>query len=317
MGVTTGSNGANTSTGQTFTYSSTAPIAVELAYPTFAPSISHWGTSVIMDGRFDGDKSLLFTYGQTAPTQIGPATVQTITGASGSSSQAIITVTSTAAVAVGQIVTVTGGTGALTAGSYVTAVNSATTFTINQNIATTLSSATLSFSLANTKALLSIRCAPSVDNGIAAGFGARELINRMQLTLSTLDISVLNSATSNLLVLAYLNGVPSAATTWTNAIGGAANVPNSSLAQIADYSLNGNVTFNGGEKTGGFFVAGTGTSDLSPLRDLGNSILGGGTAVANTGIYPDGPDVLTIVVQNLASTTAQVYARISWTEAQA
>jgi hypothetical protein len=317
MGTTTGSSGVNTTTGTAFTYSATAPVAVELAYPTFAPSVSHWGTSVIMDGRFDSDKSLLFTYGQTAPTQIGPANVQTITGATGSSGQAIITVTTTAGVAIGQVVTVTSGSGALTAGSYVTAINSSTTFTINQNIATTLSAATLSLALANTKALLSIRCAPSVDNGIASAFGARELINRMQLTLSTLDISVLNSTTSNLLVLAYLNGVPSAATTWTNAIGGAANLPNSSLAQIADYSTNGNVTFSGGEKTGGFFVSGTGTSDLSQIRDLGNSILGGGTTVANTGIYPDGPDVLTIVVQNLATTTAQVYARVSWTEAQA
>jgi hypothetical protein len=317
MGNTTGSNGANTTTGQAFAYSSTAPIAVEFAYPTFAPSISHWGTSVIMDGRFDSDKSLLFTYGQTTPTGLGAAGTTVLTGATGNSGQAVITVSSTANVVVGQTVTVTGGSGALTGGSVVTQINSTTTFTINQNIATTLTAATLSFTGANTKALLSIRCAPSVDNGTPAAFGARELVNRMQLTLATLDISVLNSTTSNLLVLAYLNGVPSAATTWTNAVGGTANVPNSSLAQIADYATNGNVTYSGGEKTGGFFVAGTGTSDLSPLRDLGNSILGGGTTAANTGIYPDGPDVLTIVVQNLASSAAQVYGRVSWTEAQA
>ena len=317
MAATTGSSGTNTTTGQAFAYSLTSPVCVELAYPTFAPSISHWGTSVIMDGRFDADKSLLFTYGQTNPTGLAAAGTTVITGATGNSAQAIITVTSTANIVIGQTVTVTGGTGALTAGSVVTLINSPTTFTINQNIATTLTAATLSFTGANTKALFSIRCAPSVDNGIASSFGSRELINRMQLTLATLDISVLNSSTSNLLVLAYLNGVPSAATTWTNAIGGASGLPNSSLAQIADYATNGNVTFSGGEKTGGFFVAGTGTSDLAQLRDLGNSIIGGGTAVANTGIYPDGPDVLTIVVQNLANSAAQVYGRISWTEAQA
>jgi hypothetical protein len=60
--------GATTATA--FTYSSTAPTAVELAYPSFSPSIAHWGTSVIMDGRFDDDKSLLFTYGQTTFTTI-------------------------------------------------------------------------------------------------------------------------------------------------------------------------------------------------------------------------------------------------------
>ena len=317
MGATTGSSGVNTSTGQAFAYVSTSPVAVELAYPTFAPAISHWGTSVIMDGRFDSDKSLVFTYGQTASTALSPATVQTISGATGNSGQTTISVTSTANIVVGQIVTVTGGSGALTAGSTVASIVSSTAFTINQNIATTLSAASLSFSVVNTKALFSIRCAPSVDNGIASGFGQRELINRMQLTLSTLDISVLNSTTSNLLVLAYINGIPSTATTWTNTISGQSNLPNSSLAQIADYA-GGSTTLAGGEKTGGFFVAGTGTSDLSQLRDLGNSILGGGTTVANAGVYPDGPDVLTIVVQNLSpSSAATVYGRVSWTEAQA
>ena len=98
-------------TGQAFTYSVTDPVAVELAFPTYGPSISHWGTSVIMDGRFDDDKSLVFTYGQKT--------------------------------------------------------------------ATTISSGA-------TRALLSIRVAPSVDGGISAAFGQRELINRMQLFLRNL-----------------------------------------------------------------------------------------------------------------------------------
>ncbi len=57
-------------TPQTFTFSATDPTAVELAYPTYGPSISHWGTSVIMDGRYDDDKSLVFTYGQTVITTL-------------------------------------------------------------------------------------------------------------------------------------------------------------------------------------------------------------------------------------------------------
>ncbi len=52
------------STGQSFTYSVTAPVIVESAYPDFSPTVSHWGTSVIMDGKYDDDKSLVFTYGQ-------------------------------------------------------------------------------------------------------------------------------------------------------------------------------------------------------------------------------------------------------------
>jgi hypothetical protein len=231
-------------TGQAFTYSVTDPVAVELAFPTYGPSISHWGTSVIMDGRFDDDKSLVFTYGQTGVTTI-------------------------------------------TAGA------------------------------ANARALLAIRVAPSVDNGVSAAFGQRELINRMQLVLKNLGISIRGSTTSNILVRAVLNATPSTATTWTNAVGNVSGTQNSSLAQIADYAAAG-TTITGGEITAGLFSSGTSTLDLSGVRDLGNCILGGGGATANTGIYPDGPDTLTIVVTNLAATgDVAVTGRISWTEAQA
>jgi hypothetical protein len=238
-GVIFSAMGATTS--QLFTYSETAPTCVELAFPTFSASISHWGTSVIMDGRFDDDKSLVFTYGQRVSTSL-------TTGQS--------------------------------------------------------------------KALFSIRVAPSVDNGIAAAFGARELVNRMQLTLKALDVTT-STAGANLLVTAVLNGQVSSATAWTNAVGNVSGAVNSSLAQIADYA-GGTTTVSGGETTAGFFV-GTGAAsiDLSQVRDLGNSILGGGGVNANTNVYPDGPDVLTIQVSNIGSATAVVFGRLSWTEAQA
>jgi len=231
--------------GLAFAYSATDPVAVEFAFPTYGPSMSHWGTSVIMDGRFDDDKSLVFTYGQTTFTNLAAA------GSAGS-----------------------------------------------------------------TKALFSIRVAPSVDNGISAAFGARELINRMQLVLRTLDLTT-RTASSNFLVRAFLNGIPSSATTWTNAVGNITGQQNSSLAQIADYA-GGTTTITGGEVTAGFFV-GTGANsvELDKVRDLGNSILGGGGTTANTQIYPDGPDVLTIVVTNVGASAVDVLARLSWTEAQA
>lgn len=55
----TGGTGSAT----TFTYSATAPIQVELYSPQCASVVSHWGSSVIMDGRFDDDKSFVFNYG--------------------------------------------------------------------------------------------------------------------------------------------------------------------------------------------------------------------------------------------------------------
>lgn len=231
------------SSGQSFTYSATAPVSVEYAFPTFAPTISHWGTSAIMDGRFDDDKSLIFTYGQATSVSV-PA--------------------------------------------------------------------------GNSRALFSIRVAPSVDQGATGAFGARDIINRMQLTLRALDLTT-STANANLLVRAYLNATPSAAVAWTNAVGNVTTVQNSSLAQIADYPTASSVTVSGGEVIAGFFV-GTGANsiDLSSVRDLGNSILGGGGANSNVNIYPDGPDTLTIVVTNLSgSTAATVFGRLSWTEAQA
>ena len=222
-----------------FTYDAQSPACVELAYPTFAATISHWGTSVIMDGQYDEDKSLIFTYGQRASTSVPSG---------------------------------------------------------------------------QTRALLSIRVAPSADNGIAANFGAREIVNRMQLAMKALDVSV--SSGSTMLISAILNGTPSSAFTWTNAVGNVSGAVNSSLSQIADYS-GLSVTVTGGETTGGFFTTGTDSVDLSTLRDLGNSILGGGGTVTNAGIYPDGPDVLTITATNLGGSTASVYSRLSWTEASA
>jgi len=67
----------------------------------------------------------------------------------------------------------------------------------------------------------------------------------------------------------------------------------------------------------GYYVAGTGSLDLSLVRELGNSILGGGSKKINEQIYPDGPDVLTIIVTNVGASTSQILGRISWTEAQA
>lgn len=228
------------SSGQTFTYSTVDPTIVELAYPSFGPSINHWGTSVIMDGRFDPDKSLVFTYGQTDYTNIA--------------SEA-------------------------------------------------------------TKALMSIRVGPSVDNGQIAPFGGRELINRLQLTLDEVGIST-KTAGANMLVRLFLNGIPSSATPWTSAVGGDTTLVNSSLAQIADYA-GGTTTVAGGEITGGFFVTGTASLDLDNVRDLGNAIMGGGGPNSNEQIYPDGPDVLTVAVTNLSDGAIDVLGSISWTEAQA
>jgi len=304
-------------TGTAFTYSATAPVVVEQAFPTYGPSISHWGTSVIMDGRFDDDKSLLFTYGQTTATALAPAGGTTSTGTA--SASATVTLGTANTNIVPGMYVVDAGT-AVPRGTYVVSVTSSTVVVLSQ--AVTLSATALTFYGATSKALMSIRIAPSVDNGFPAAFGARELLNKMQLQTKALDISLLGTTTGNVLVQAYLNGTPfnptgtNTNTTWTNAVRNAALTPNSSLAQIADYA-GGNYIVQGGEVTGGFFTNATGTIDISQVRDLGNAVLAGGSAYSNTQVYPDGPDTLTIVVTNVGSAPVSVLGRISWTEAQA
>jgi hypothetical protein len=225
-------------TAQTFTYSATAPTAVELHAPEFAPTISHWGTSVIMDGRFDDDKSFVFTRGMTTT------------------------------------VSVTNG---------------------------------------NNNAIMSFRIAPTVSNGVTSSIlGTREIINRMQMVLRNMDLF----SNGQFLITLVLNGVVSSATPNWASQGG------SSLAQYITHSAG--TTLSGGEVVYGFFLNTAGGTnytttsvELNLLRDMGTSILGGGAAAGNTAIYPDGPDVITVMAQNIGSGAANIFGRVSWTEAQA
>ncbi len=245
----TGGAGGGASTGQTFTYSATAPIPVTLYTRQVATGTSHWGSSVIMDGKYDDDKSFIF--------QAGMRTALSVPAGSPS----------------------------------------------------------------NDYALMSLRLAPSVDNGVVGSLGQRELINRMQLTLRQLNILTESGGTSpaKVLVKIILNGQPSANASWTN-VGG------SSLCQYAFHSTNN--TVGNGETIYSFFVsavrgeANIASEDLSLVRDLGNSILGGGTdntftANSRTNVYPDGPDHVTIAVSNIGAVPAIVNASLGWTEAQA
>ena len=226
---------------QTFTYDATQPTSVELLEATAVPQISHWGSSVIMDGRYDDDRAYVYTVGTRTGRQIDSG---------------------------------------------------------------------------ETKAILALRVAPSVDNGIPGNFGTRELVNRMQLVLRGAEIS----ASGPFYVELILNPTITIAANWLN-VGG------TSLAQYA--ILNTNAELVGGEVIYGFYAdAGVAAYDLSRVKEISNSILGGGTtqlSVASgsnpTGVFPDGPEVLAVQVTNIAggrgSNNRYADARFSWTEAQA
>jgi hypothetical protein len=90
------------------------------------------------------------------------------------------------------------------------------------------------------------------------------------------------------------------------------SVGGSSLAQVAYHPLGTQIS--GGEtifsfytdQGGGFKNNAVTTFDLTQVRDLGNSINGGGLSntislATKQGIYPDGPDIVTIVCSNISS----------------
>jgi hypothetical protein len=249
-------NGFNSaSTGaQTFTYSATAPVAIELHAPTFSSEVNHWGTSAIMDGGFNQDKQYIFTKGMTTFANVYPG---------------------------------------------------------------------------QTNAIMSFRIAPSASQNLPGyGVGIRDMINHMQMVPFELD-AYSNGA---FLMQVVINGTPvapaaSSVPNWTN-VGG------SSLSQYIFH--NANTTVTGGETIFGFYLNTSGSNilggpgvaptydttqqDFSQVKDLGTSILGGGQFAGNVGIYPDGPETITITATSLTPNGGQyanLVARYSWSEAQA
>lgn len=330
--------GGNTAT-TSFTPDSTlggsgvSQTAVMSLSQTCAPQISHWGSSVIMDGRFDSDAEYVFTAGMTKSLAIPQGVL---------------------------------------------------------------------------RPLVAIRLAPSVDNAVARNFGIRELINRMQMRLSSVGVSTngqfLIQGFLNPTTISYTNhsetatritktitagtsgtsfvtvsdvqnlavgmtvvsgtGLPvnaiivaiagltltlsqplTAAATGSAVFGGIRpylgipfdwdreRVGSGSLSQVLYFDNSGpnggTVQTASGSITGGDAVfsfysenGGGGTNfnvtsyDLKAIRELGNSILSG-NGNASSPSYPNGPDILVITATNIGAAQANITSRISWTEAQA
>lgn len=213
----------------------TPPAIVWQSYVNCTPTLQHYGVSSMMDGRFDSDKSYVFTTPRSTASVVNPA---------------------------------------------------------------------------GTSPLISIRIAPSVDNGFARNFGIRNIVNRMQLVLSSLGIY----NQGPFLIAARLNAT---SPVFTPANWAANSVGSGSLAQVIYHNPGDTIT--GGDTLIAFYASAAGgtnftttTFDLDKVKDLGHSV------VAGDGVYPDGPDVLTITATNLSSTAPGViFGRLSWTEAQA
>jgi hypothetical protein len=357
------------------------------AAPTYVPALMHWGTSIIMDGRFDDDRAYLFTAAGAAIQYLGsaqtvtfnfrtdnvtrsfrsgnftfheyvtysvydPSTGKTVLayrvflriadqpgGTNNDKANVLNNV-----LAYGKSGTVlTGGGIRLQPGTTIVGTLSVTqtisgtantgeivmyidrkpdfptpttnqSSIINQLVSNVLITLTSDFPPSFIP-LVSIRLAPSVDNGRPGALGSREIINRMQLTLDSVGILTTHDVEIKLLLNAY-----PFKKTWDR-------VQPPSLSQLLLHKKG--ETLTGGTQFFSFRLSGgqtdnTGkrgtnseTISLAELATLGNSIIGGDD------VYPNGPDLLTIgatiIDGSSISTTspASITGRITWVESQA
>jgi hypothetical protein len=302
--------------------------------PTSAPTLFHFGTSVIMDGLFSDDGAYKFS-AISKPYVYANGTTGTVTATAQSGFEQVtlrgkrvwvyaipVSQADAAKVVQGQLIRDAGSilptstyisqvkvlaTGSKVYASYpATAVipDSGTYLDINTSAVLTYGELSAT-DLTRPQPLMSIRLAPSVDSSLTGFLGEREIINRMQVILDS--VSVTSSKEVDLFLI--LNGAPSKLT-FTS-------VGTPSLSQYIDHDTGdvvaGGVTLYVGKLTGGT----TASFDLAGLIDLGNSILGG------DGIFPSGPDLLTLLVQPTSTsgiTAASpfiVSGKLSWSESQA
>jgi len=318
--------------------------------PTYVPSLFHWGTSVIMDGRFDQDDSYLFT---AASKQLSFTNGQTLSANTTSNSSIFYVYDRNARIynfyvripfAAADASKFSAGTklfapGTQLQGQEVTyAEFSGSTYFVNIFFGSstrywrqpaggfTVPNATaVQIGEGNTGSsvnlgtatipLITIRLSPSVDSGLPGFLGEREIINRMQLILNEIGMIL----THDCEVLLLLNADLSTAS-WEN-------VTSPSLSELikhesGDTALGGAQIFQyrasgGAVDSVGTRASNTSNQSLGAIIDLGNSILGGDNA------FPNGPDTLTVAIK-VVDTSAisavspfQVSSRITWSESQA
>jgi hypothetical protein len=163
--------------------------------------------------------------------------------------------------------------------------------------------------------VVSVRLGPSVDSGLIGSVGQRDIINRMQLDLASVGILTTHDIEIRLILNAELDNV------------GWSNVGRPSLSQVISH-IDGDVVTSGttiftfrasgnSPDAAGKRTARSEAFDIGSILSLGNSIIGGDN------VFPDGPDILTIAVSPLDTSTITVNTpfstsgRISWSESQA
>lgn len=233
---------AGTSTGFTAgaAASHTAGTGVILISNTCSPTLTHWGSALIMDGGFTRDRGYIFNY-----QRVG-----------------------------------------------------------------------ISLTTANQTAFV-IRLAPSVSNSQIGGLGVRDLLNRSQLLLQAVGVSVSGGTNPGACIVeGVLNPKNFSNATWlplnTESAGG-----QPSLAQVAtSITYSSGTVAVPGEQVFAFAAPSTASGavndrlDLEELKELTGAPLGGDFQ------YPDGSDILAINIR-LTAGTGSGHVLLRWAEAQA
>ncbi len=324
--------------------------------PTYTGTLFHWGTSVIMDGMYQDDEAYLFTasgnvqkYTNATSVSVTSNNNSVITeeyvnwytrkyyiripfasgdaGDLGSNSVIYNTTTANGYFNEGRRIQPQSRTSGSTHYVYIQYEEGTNTY-FPRNYYSQIYSSLGNPSVSNSTTfgvgapvgsdnviptdipLISIRLAPSVDSSITGALGEREIINRMQLALDSVGILTTHETEISLILNAQLS---------TDAY---QNVQEPSLCQLIRHGSEEVVA--GGAVILSFRASGAGNGqtgsteyDLSEISDLGNSILGG------DGVFPNGPDILTIIANIVDSSDVSVNnpysvsSRVTWKESQA
>ena len=215
--------------------------SVNLVSCTCTPSLTHWGSALLMDGGFDQDRGYFFNF------------------------------------------------------QYI--------------------QSTPSLNVGTSYPLFFLRLAPSVSNGVVGALGIRDLLNRAQLLLQKLYVTIAGT-NAVLSVQGVLNpvGFTGSSFTWLP-MNSVAQGGQPSFAQYATMAgVSGTYTAGSGERIFGMLTnatSGTTELDLNQLKELANTVIGGDQ------MFPDGPDTLMIIATPSIATVTSVAVNLYWSEAQA
>ena len=315
-----------------------AQVSVQSITQNCAPLISHWGSSVIMDGRFDNDQNFVFTGGMNKYLAVpaGQARPLLAVRLAPSVDNAVAKNFGFREL-VNRMQLQMNSIGIQTNGSF--------------RIDGYLNPAKIEYSTYTPASLAITRSSVTGTSGtiylyVADSSGLVGIVPGMQVTSGTgivtsgIGTTVAAVAGNRITLSQALTTGASGSYTFTPAVG-YTGIPNDwardivgsgSLAQVLYFDNSGpgagavqapTGLVTGGDSVFSFYTENGSTTsynssnfDLRAIRDLGNSIQSGNGNVSTPG-FPNAPDLLVIVATNIGTASSNISARISWTEAQA